>query len=188
MINFPLVSWMLSLLNNAFERYRGVTIKDVVEGLTDNEDLREVLAYRWNVLAVSPNELPFTVHGVFEQLLGRETKCFKMLDDSRKSRLGNPYFIKYFTFSARVICRIFLWNQNIASLEVFQTHCTSQPRPICTTPSTNRTGRSEGPPRFPSTWCPSSAGPAEKPSSGRQWRKYHLRTKEPQESLWNTRA
>ena len=71
MINFPLVSWVLSLLNNAFERYRGVTIKDVVEGLTDNEDLREVLAYRWNVLAVSPNELPFTVHGVFKQLLGR---------------------------------------------------------------------------------------------------------------------
>ena len=70
MINFPLVSWVLSLLNNAFERYRGVTIKDVVEALTDDEDLREVLAYRWNVLAVSPNELPFTVHGVFEQLVG----------------------------------------------------------------------------------------------------------------------
>ena len=71
MINFPLVSWVLSLLNNAFERYRGVTIKDVVEALTDDEDLREVLAYRWNVLAVPPNELPFTVHGVFKQLVGR---------------------------------------------------------------------------------------------------------------------
>ena len=50
--------------------FRGLTIKDVVEGLTNNEDLREVLAYRWNLLAVPPNELPFTVHGGFEQLVG----------------------------------------------------------------------------------------------------------------------
>ena len=70
MVKLPLFLKVFSFLNDAFERFRGLTIKDVVEGLTNNEDLREVLAYRWNLLAVPPNELPFTVHGGFEQLVG----------------------------------------------------------------------------------------------------------------------
>ena len=66
MIKLPLFLKVFSLITSNFERFRGVTIKDVVEGLTNDEDLREVLAYRWNVLVVAPNELPFTVHGGFE--------------------------------------------------------------------------------------------------------------------------
>ena len=80
MVKLPLFPKIFSFLTNALERFRGQTIKDVVEGLTNDEDLKEVLAFHWNVLAVAPAELPFTVHGVFQRSVGRrptETKCYK---------------------------------------------------------------------------------------------------------------
>ena len=41
------------------EIYKGASLKQVVENLTKNKDLREVLAFRWNVGGAFPDEMPF---------------------------------------------------------------------------------------------------------------------------------
>ena len=39
---------LLKLISRTFgDTYRGKTLKDVVESVTDNKDLREVLAFRY---------------------------------------------------------------------------------------------------------------------------------------------
>ena len=60
LVKLVISSRLLNLCTPAFEKkYRGLTIKDVVEDLTENRDLREVLAFRWNVYTLTPDELPF---------------------------------------------------------------------------------------------------------------------------------
>ena len=61
LISVPMFSKLISLLTNAFEAFRGQSLKDVVEAVTDDIDLREVLAYRWNVALTPPEDMPFSL-------------------------------------------------------------------------------------------------------------------------------
>ena len=59
--NFLYKSGILHMITGAFgQNYKGWSMKKMVESLTYDKDLREVLAFRWNVGGVSPDEMPFT--------------------------------------------------------------------------------------------------------------------------------
>ena len=50
LVRVPLFSKSISMLTHAFEVFRGQSLKDVVEGVTDDLHLREVLAFRYGRL------------------------------------------------------------------------------------------------------------------------------------------
>ena len=59
--NFLCKSGLLNMVTRVFgPTYKGWTMQKKVESLTHNKDLREVLAFRWNVGGVTPDEMPFT--------------------------------------------------------------------------------------------------------------------------------
>ena len=59
--NFLCKSGLLNKLTSVFgPTYKGLNMQKMVEDLTHNKDLREVLAFRWNVGGVTPDDMPVT--------------------------------------------------------------------------------------------------------------------------------
>ena len=46
LVRVPMFSKLISIITQAFNSFRGQSLKDIVEGVTDDFDLREVLAFR----------------------------------------------------------------------------------------------------------------------------------------------
>ena len=46
LVRVPMFSKLISMITQAFNLFRGQSLKDIVEGVTDDFDLREVLAFR----------------------------------------------------------------------------------------------------------------------------------------------
>ena len=46
LVRVPMFSKLISMITQAFNLFKGQSLKDIVEGVTDDFDLREVLAFR----------------------------------------------------------------------------------------------------------------------------------------------